>query len=305
MYDLSIHWQRTLARNPLYYWGAIGGMALLAVARWRGRASGTHVLAATYGAVVFALCRWHKQPWPYFFVILIPSLMVVHVAALHLLLRVPRWRPVLLVVLLAVGVGWPLRYMPDILDRDNQYQRHVVSLTRAILDEDDTYLAGTDLVYDRRQAVTALRRLSAPRLDAVRNAPSERIDALIAAVEGAKPKLVIDDTRMRLLPPALRAYLDAHFEPLWSSVNTYAPLVPPQHQFELWFEGSYRVETEGDAIVDGRRYQPGAVLQLDRGPHRNSGLAPVRLRMLVPQLAAFADPAMRKRRLMFARVYDY
>ena len=39
MYDLEQHWVRTLARNPLFYWGAVAGIVALVIAQvaWPGR----------------------------------------------------------------------------------------------------------------------------------------------------------------------------------------------------------------------------------------------------------------------------
>ena len=161
LYDLEEHWTRTLTRNPLFYWGAVAGMVALAVGRWRGQAGGRHLMTAAYAAVLFALCRWHKQPWPYFFVLLIPTLMVVHVAIADIVWRRPGWRTIAGAAVLLLGVGWPLTYMPGILERDHAYQRDVIRLSHAMLDKNDTYLAGNDILYDRHQAHAALRRLSA------------------------------------------------------------------------------------------------------------------------------------------------
>ena len=257
--------------------------------------------------MVFALCRWHKQPWPYFFVLLIPTLMVVHAAVADVVWRHPKWRTVTLVLIALLGVAWPLQYMPGILERDNRYQRHVIRLASAMLDDGETYLAGNDLLYDRRQSVIALRRLSAPRAEALRQLPADQLAALVADLEKARPKLIIDDIRMRLLPVRVLEYFDTRFAPLWSSIKGYAPLVTEhEREFDLWFDGEYRVEpASGDAVIDGVRYAPGRLVTLPRGLHRNESASPIRLRLLPPALPSLADPAMQRRRAMFARAYDY
>lgn len=306
-YDLSQHWTRTLGKNPFFYWGAVAGIAALAIAWWRGFVGGTHARAAAYAAALFALCAWHKQPWPYFFVLLIPTLMVVHVAVAEVVLRNRRWlRPAVAVVLLA-GVALPLTYMPDILSRDHDYQRHVVRLAAAMLDDHDTYLAGNDLIYNRTQSHDGLRRLGASHAEAMRQWPQARLDALIADLEAARPKLIIRDQRMRALPQAVGSYLGTRFAPLWSSVEGYAPLVGVnQRDFELWFDGDYLVEpASGSAVIDGATVPVGTRLTLARGQHRNDSAAPVRLRLQPRDFAAHADPAMQRRRLMFSRAYDY
>ena len=307
MYDLEQHWVRTLARNPLFYWGAIAGIVALVVARWRGRVGGTHLMTAVYAAVLFLLCRWHKQPWPYFFVLLIPTLMVVHVAIAEVVWRHPRWRTIAGAAVVLLGVAWPLTYMPGIVERDHAYQREVVQLSRAMLDQNDTYLAGNDLIYDRHQAHVALRRLSAHQIEAMQLWPPERFAALIADLERVRPKLVVDDTRMRRLPAPLRTYLASRFDRLSLSVNGYAPAVgPSEQQFELWFDGEYRVEPAvGDAVIDGVRIASGSVLKLQRGGHRNNSASEVRLRLLPRGAQMHSDAAKTQRQPMFNRAYDY
>lgn len=307
LYELEGHWTRTLTKNPYFYWGALTGIAGLAASRWRGLVGGTHLMTAVYAGVLFALCRWHKQPWPYFFVILIPTLMVVHVAVAEVVIRYRAKLRVAAVMVLVLGVAWPFSYMPGIVAQENSYQRHVIRLAAAMLGEGDTYLAGNDLVYNRHQAHPALRRLSAAYVENLRTWPQARIDALIAELEAARPKLIIDDYRMRGMPRPIRDYFDTRFDTLWSSVRGYAPLVgPSEREFEVWFEGEYHVECpEGPAVIDGARVESGAMLKMQRGRHRNDSAGPVRLRLHPPGFEEHAVPEMHRRRAMFARVYDY
>jgi hypothetical protein len=306
LYDLEFHWHRTLTRNPFFYGGALAGIVALAAARWRGSVGSTHVMTAVYGASMFALCRWHKQPWPYFFVILMPTLMVVHAAVGELALRHRRWAALTLSLALWAGVIGPFTYMPDILARDNTYQRHVVRLARAMLDEGETYVAGNDLVYDREQAHPALRRLSAPNIRAMQEWPKTRLDTVIAELEAAKPRLIIADYRVGGLPIALGEYLATRFDPLWSSVSGYAPLIDvSDDSFDIWFDGEYRVESDAVAVIDDTHAASGTMVTLRHGRHRNDSTAPVRLRLIPAELAKHADPAMEEKRSMFAGVYDY
>lgn len=306
-YELEGHWTRTLTKNPYFYWGALAGIAGLAAARWRGLVGGAHLMTAVYAGVLFSLCRWHKQPWPYFFVILIPTLLVVHVAVTEVVIH---YRARLLIagaLVLVLGVAWPFSYMPGIVARDNRYQRHVIRLASAVLGEGDTYLAGNDLIYNRHQAHPALRRLGAGHVETMRAWPPERIDTLIAELEAARPKLVINDYRMRGLPGPVRGYLDTRFDTLWSSVLVYAPLVrPDEREFELWFDGEYRVDSAEDAaVINGSRIESGSMVTLPRGRHRNDSTVPVRLQLRPPGWEAHADPPMNRRQALFTRAYDY
>lgn len=306
MYDLERHWTTTLTKNPLFYWGAIVGVFAIAVARWRGLVGATHLMTAVYGTVLFALCRWHKQPWPYFFVILIPTLMVVHVAFADIVLRFRRWWPAMAGLVLVLGVAWPFSYMPGVLARDSSYQRRVIQLAASMLGDGDTYLAGNDLVYNGHQAHPHLRRLSAADVRAINQWPAARIDGLIAELEAARPRLVIRDYRIGGLPAQVRAYLGRRFDVAWGSVLGYAPVVDVgESEFDLWFDGDYRIETVGDAMIDGRHTTPGALVTLRRGRHRNGSGSSVRLRLQVPELASYKDPVPSRPSPLFAGVYDY
>lgn len=306
-YELEGHWTRTLTKNPYFYWGALTGMAGLAAARWRGLVGSAHLMTAVYAAVLFGLCRWHKQPWPYFFVLLIPTLMVVHVAVAEVVIRHRARMRVAGALVLAVGVAWPLSYMPGIVTRDHAYQRHVIRLASSMLGAGDTYLAGNDLIYNRHQAHPALRRLGAAHIEAMRTWPPDRIDTLIAEIETARPKLIINDYRMRGLPGPVQRYFDTRFDYLWSSVRGYAPLVSTaEREFDIWFDGGYRLEiAEGTAVINGNRVAAGTMLTLPRGRHRNDSTGPVRLRLQPPGFEALADASMQRRRALFAGVYDY
>jgi hypothetical protein len=311
LYDLREYWTRTLEQNPAYYGGALAGFAVLIAARFRGRAGPAHVMVVAYGMTLFALCAWHHQPWPYFFVILIPTLMVVHAACIDVLLR-ERFRArlaplVVLGLILLGGVAYPLTFLPEMLSRDNQYQRYVVRLAHSVLGKRDTYLAGNDLVYDREQTHPALRRLSASHVVEMQHWPKPRLDTLIEEVDRGRPKLMIFDYRLEGLPTELRSYLLRRFDHSSASVYLYAPLVAQDEQtFDIWFGGQYRIEPlGGKAVIDGLDAPSGGLLWLSAGAHRNGSAVAVRLRLIPADAAAHTDLAMQVSRALFAGVYDY
>jgi hypothetical protein len=309
LYNLSRNWAVTMDKNPVYYGGALAGFLVLIAARVRERAGPTHLMVVAYGVTLLALCRWHRQPWPYFFVILIPTLMVVHAASIDVLLRERiKVVPVLLIVVGVVGgVLYPLTSMGGILARDNRYQAYVVHAAHSLLDRGDTYLAGNDLVYDREQTHPALRRLSAFRVVAMRSWPKSRVDALIDEMDRGHPKLMIFDYRLEGLPTELRSYLLRRFDHWSASVYLYAPLVmPDERTFDIWFDGQYRIEPIGDgAVIDGQRVASGTVVALQRGSHHNGSLVPILVRLIPKSFDARTDPGMKDARPLFAGVYDY
>jgi hypothetical protein len=87
LYDLSHFWTQTLERNPIFYALGAAGWLMLCPAR-RGSTDTASERLWAYSLVHVALCIWHKQPWPYFFVMLIPTIWVLGAAALDRLTRV-------------------------------------------------------------------------------------------------------------------------------------------------------------------------------------------------------------------------
>ncbi len=311
LYDLTEYWTLTLEQNPVYYGGALVGFAVLIAARFRRRAGPAHVMVVAYGMTLFALCAWHHQPWPYFFVILIPTLMVVHAACIDVLLRErfqARLAPLIVLGLIILGgVVYPLTFLPEMLSRDNQYQRYVVRLAHSVLGKSDTYLAGDDLVYDREQTHPALRRLSAFHIVDMQHWSRPRLETLIDEVDRGRPKLMIFDYRLEGLPTDLRSYLLRRFDHWSASVYLYAPLVSPDEQtFDIWFDGPYRVEAlAGGAVIDGESVRNGTVLSLSSGVHHNDSGGPIRLHMMPRDVDALVDASMQETRSLFAGVYDY
>ncbi len=153
-------WWQTLRRNPGFYGAAAIALATLASAA-RHRPRRRDGLLLVYGAAMVALSVWHKQPCPYFFVILIPTLFVLVVDLFDRLargaVRLPaRAGAAILLLYLGLGLAVPLSRLPRTLQRDNGFQRHTVVLADALLLPGDGYLASLPILYDREQAVPEL-----------------------------------------------------------------------------------------------------------------------------------------------------
>jgi len=158
------------------------------------------------------------------------------------------------------GVAWPLSYMPGVLARDSSYQQRVIGLAASMLGDDDTYLAGNDLVYNRHQAHPDQRRLSAADVRTIGQWPQARLDVLIAELEAARPKLVIQDYRIGGLPAPLRAYLDTRFDTSWGSVRGYAPVVAAGDAgFDVGVDGEYPLEGWGEVVNDDQALGAGPI----------------------------------------------
>lgn len=312
-YSIHHYWVQTAVRNP-YFWG----VALLAIGALSARRSSApegdrdwHLWI--YGAVLLGLGFWHRQPWPYFFVMLIPTAFVLSVAFFDL--EVSRARSegrglgrTLLAIYLAIGVLYPLTRVPLALSRDNGFQRNTVELANALLGEHDRYLAGVNLLYTGRQTPRELSWLDGRRLARLGRLGPEEIAALEARLGSDPPRLVIDNYRLRRLPAPLRGVLATRYVPLWGNISVYAPAVAPEKdRFGVRFPGEYRLETRAGARVevDGAPVSPGAILRLAAGDHTNRSEAPFRLVPRIELPASLREPGYRESRPLFPEVYGF
>jgi hypothetical protein len=231
------YWLQTVWRNPIFYLFAFLGLAQLGL---RGASStdprkgapitsGTDTLTARalflYGLVIGGLGLWHRQPWPYFFVLLIPTLFVLLVAFLDRVIALPPQRRsarvlkvVVAVLYVLIGIGWPLTRIPVNLARDNGYQRHTLALADCLLRPGDTYFAGVDVLSGHEQPLERLRWLDQPEQQQLASMPPLALQALVDSLVAAPPKVVIDNYRVRELAGPLRRFLDETYTPLWGSV---------------------------------------------------------------------------------------
>lgn len=306
-------WRISLMQNPgLYALGALGLGALAARARRRD------VRCAqlfAYTAALTALLIWHKQPWPYFFVLLAPTAFLACAAAFEVLGRaqvldrpLSAARYALLAVPLALAVVMPARRMPVILAESQAYQRHMVELTAALVADGSRYLAAVDLLYDRKQSPAGLRRLSISARKQLDTASPERLAAIQDELERKPPKVLVRNERFNGMPPRVRSYLWANYAHYWGNVELYAPRFASSRSLTLSFPGRYRVELDdedGAFAIDGRAVKDGEVIALAAGRHALDTTAHGRLHWQPPEtVVRRLDPRFKERGELIGNAYN-
>ena len=153
----ELSWAETLIRNPFFYLCALWAFSSL-IALGRGR-SRCETLLLFYGGTVLGVMLSLAQPWPYCFVLLVPTIFVLHADVFTRTLEGPRGlhRPgVFLLCYSLFGLLWPLSGLAVVAKDDTGPQRQTIELTEALLGPEDRYFAGFQLLYRRDANARAL-----------------------------------------------------------------------------------------------------------------------------------------------------
>jgi hypothetical protein len=302
----------TARSNPYFYGVAVLALGVLWARRSGDPAGDRDRILGVYGAGLLGLCLWHKQPWPYFFVLLIPTLFVLAIAFFEA--EVERegsngrsLGAFFLSVYLVAGLVFPLSRLAKTLPRDSGFQRATVEGVESLVGDGETYLAGVNLVHTRRQPLAELAWLDARRLGWLGSLDDKGMHALLGRLAEAPPKVVVDNYRVRSLPAPILGWLTAHYEPLEGNLRIYSPVVPEAaERFPVRFEGTYLVQAEAgsEVVIDGRRLSSGERVHLSAGIHSNGSRAAARLRYLTGS-EANGDGRYRESRPLFPDVYGY
>ncbi len=302
-YHLEIYWYHTLTQNP-FFWG-FSLLSILALL-WRPGDPQKRSLAI-YGLVIAALGIWHKQPWPYFFVLLIPTGYVLLAAFFDRFRTLSK--PLELSILglfLVFGLLLPLSRIPMVLERDNTFQRQTIKTAEAILQEDEGYFAGVNLLPNHRHIPASLSWLDARLRFALRQRQEYR-DLLEEMGEG-KLKLIIANYRTEKLPAPIHAFLQENYLPLTGNLQIYAPtLLAGLVDASLAFSGTYRViSSDGAPIqIDDQSLTNGEIIQLKEGMHRFNSSHGFRVQLQVTAPLPFPEAKEAATQAFFPNVYDY
>jgi hypothetical protein len=295
------YWLQTFVHNPLFWILAMVAVVVLG-RHWREPVPRT---VAVYGGALLALALQHSQPWPYFFVIVAPTVFVLHAALFDRLATLPVAFPAAMTCLLR-GVGYPLMHAGAALEHDSGAQRASIRLVHGLLGPGESYLAGTDMVWDRPHQPAELRWVDAEVARQLRQAPPAEIARLADSIGTSPIKFIIRNYRVDFLPAPIVARIHADYLPLWGNVAVYAPTLAPG-RFLLKFDGNYLLITASGhpATIDGQMVASGRLLPLRKGLHQLAADAPVRLKLIPLHWEEHADPDYPQPSELFGGVYDY
>lgn len=301
IYDIRAQfWAQTLVRNPFFYALTAAGLLILGK-RWLAREGDAIVLP--YAAAMLAFAAWHKQPWPYFFAMIVPTFFVLQAFTLDDLLSRPwslNWRRAFVVAFIALGLILPLSRVPIGLARDGGFHRAMFEAGEQLLGPGETYLDGTGMLFRRTQAHPEFSWLDAAAMNDLRNRSDADLRTIASELERNPPKLVIWNYRMAGLPPILQVWVLTHYAPMYGDIFFYAPVVQGP-RFAVAFDGRYRIGNR-PAVIDGAPVAGEVVLH--RGVHSVAIANPIRLR-LIPPAGVQADMRYAAPQNLFADAYAF
>ncbi len=290
--NMSKFWWQSLSGNLAFYLAAALSLSLLlwsSIVGWKKRSVAPgdehgevnaepatperHLLLGVYAATVFFLCAMHKQPWPYFFVLLLPTAAVAIVEALDLALAHSRRTGLVLAGILFCGSlaqGAP-RFLHQNA-RNNADQETAVRFAESLMGPEDTYFAGIPFLRHRQQP-TGLEWLDGPRLGTLRESYHEEL----ALLTRSPTRLLIWNYRLSSLPPVMKKWLSQHY--YQAGANVALPklkIASGESTLTVKQATTYRVvfEKQGTIEIDGRRLEGQRMLRLDVGDHtlRSTGM---------------------------------
>jgi hypothetical protein len=315
VYDIGLEmWAQTISRNPVFYGLAVLGMIRLIAAPADAPDRTRERTLAFYALALAILAALQRQPWPYFFVLIIPTAFVLIVALFHTHHRERGdWSPLgssklIMGLCIVFGILLPLSRIPVNLHRDNGHQRQALQLAEYVLAPDETYLAGVDMVYGRRQPVGMLRWIDYPRMQTLHRMSPAALAAIVDTLKRSRLKIAIDNYRLAGLPALLHDYITSETTSLWGNVRVYGPIVGSgDTAVVLKFSGRYEVQAppRSTVTIDGRAVRAGGIVSLTGGPHRSASSHGFRLKLLPEGWELHVSETYRAPRDFFPNVYGY
>jgi hypothetical protein len=333
-------WLLSIARNPGFYGLIVAGLILFSrrvIVRRFGRGLGpgdagdrarVDQLLCGYAITLYALGVWHRQPWPYFFVLIVPTGFVVvavmferviewgvkkatvrnleNAASKSLFERISMSKILFSLVLLSL-VPQAIRATIR-LQEDSGYQRDMITLISKIVRQGQYYLAGVDLLYDREQSSRALRRLSRVERKRLRTADDATVKSVLDELRTRPPIVLVNNFRFNSFPKTIKRFLKAQYEPYWGSIDIYSPTFERGEQvLSLAFTGRYRVvlRNGSSARIGDKIVRAGKQIDLTAGEQQITSKYAGRLQIQIDGVDQYRDARYEKRQLIFEdRIYE-
>ena len=254
-----------------------------------------------YGGTVGAIMVSVRQPWPYSFVILVPTVFVLLAELFSHELERPAGllhQPVFWVAYGLFGLLLPLSELPMVAQADTGPQRHALALTEALLGPEDRYFAGFQFLYWGNANTHSLSTVDLNSAPPTQSLTSAQVAEILEGLQKEPIRVLLYTFKIDAdVPPLIRKHLYRNYAPLWGNVWIYAPQVrPSDSEVNLLFTDVYSIEMDQPhpVLIDSQPYAPGATVALRRGRHSIATASRLRLKLRAAKVDHLLDPAYRE-----------
>jgi hypothetical protein len=294
-----MYWTETLTRNSFFYLCALWSMgSLLALG---GSRNPRQTMLLFYGGTVGAIMVSVRQPWPYSFVLLVPTVFVLLAELFSHELERPAGllhQPVFLVAYGLFGLVLPLSELPIVAQADTGPQRQALELTEALLGPEDRYFAGFQFLYWGDANTHSLSTVDLNSAPPTQSLTSAKVAEILEGLQKEPIRVLLYTFKIDAdVPTPIRKHFCRNYAPFWGNVWIYAPQVrPSDSEVNLLFTDVYTIEMEHPhpVQIDGHSYAPKATLELRRGRHSIATASRLRLKLRAAKVDHLLDPACRE-----------
>ena len=253
-------WRQTLEFNPVAYGLPLAGVVVLLFGTGKRKADLTLLFVAV---ALTGLCVWHKQPWPYFFVLLIPTLTIVTAGVLARFPRAGFTSIIVAIVLLQGSFNSLGKRTQSALSRSWEVQKNTVEGAHAFLESQQTYFSGVELLW-QHQHIEGIGWLDAVRIREHIQNP----EVLLFRLQSHPPRLIINNYRVQNLHPSVKEWLNLHYTFIGGNLGLFfIEVLSSQSQVHTGEGGVFRLEAPQGAKVRiaGAQVSSGDVIQVVPG----------------------------------------
>ena len=179
-----------------------------------------------------------------------------------------------------------------------QYQRQVLGLVHDLTQDGSTYVAGIDLLFDKKQPISGNSyllqntlyllhpdaELKKSMLSSLDLDPEITIQKMIDSIS-AEPVKIFVNSIFIIKIPALLSFLNSNYEHLWGNVYIYSPHVSAgSHKIPIKFIGHYQVQSKTPIVLNGTKVYPGTVIYISKKYIHSVSSSIYRLKLIPDQI---------------------
>lgn len=256
-----------------------------------------------------------QVPKYYLLIGLIPFAIVCYISASHSTQQkmVSPLSKLIMITTTFLALIYPFGLLPDkLVYLDGSYQQAHVQVINALLEDGSDYVAGIDLIYNKKQPIAGLRHLMGPAIDylyaptpklkavmlpALYEDPNATIATVISALKQSSVKFYVNNYRMHALPREIKLYLNSQYENWWGSIYIYAPHIEKNTQnLTLKFSGNYLIESNSDEPIklNNKIYFRGTLITLQKGNLLSNANSNYRLKLIPNVMPLMLDSQFKK-----------